>query len=102
MSVLDTFIKPFKCKSYSVKNRFVMAPMSRYFAPNGVLTQASVDYYRRRIEGGIGSVITEAVAIDRPGSVAADTVPHFHGKEALAAWDKARADVQAAGGAIIP
>lgn len=102
MTSLDCFYTPFECKSLKLRNRFMMAPMSRYFAPGGVLTQESADYYRRRIEGGAGAVITEAVAIDRPGSVAADTVPNFFGEAALAAWDRARADVQGAGGAIIP
>lgn len=100
--MLDAFITPFECKSFRVRNRFAMAPMSRYFSPNGVLTDASVDYYRRRVEGGIGTIITEAVGIDRPGSVAVDTVPRFWGEDALAAWDKARAAVQAAGGALVP
>lgn len=102
MTLLDPFFTPFKCKSLKLANRFMMAPMSRYFAPGGVLSQESADYYRRRIEGGVGAVITEAVAIDRPGSVAADTVPRFFGNEALAAWDRARAGVQSAGGAMIP
>ena len=101
-SLLNPFFTPFECKSLKVANRFTMAPMSRYFSPDGILTEASADYYRRRIEGGVGCVITEGVAIDRPGSVAADTVPGFFGKEGLAAWDRARAGVHAAGGAIIP
>ena len=102
MNLLDPFFTPFACKSLKLGNRFVMAPMSRYFAPGGILTQESADYYRRRIEGGIAAVITEGVAVDRPGSVAADTVPSFFGEEGLAAWDRARAQVHAAGGAIIP
>lgn len=102
MTALDAFFTPFACKSLKVANRFMMAPMSRYFAPGGILSQESADYYRRRIEGGVGAVITEGVAVDRPGSVAADTVPHFHGEAGLAAWDRARAGVHGAGGAIIP
>lgn len=102
MGALDSLMKPFECKSFKVQNRLMMAPMSRYFAPGGLLTQASVDYYRRRIEGGLGSVISEAVAIDRPGSVAADTVPHFYGDEALAMWARVREDCRKAGGAFIP
>lgn len=101
-NLLDPFFVPFECKSLKLANRFAMAPMSRYFSPDGILTKASADYYRRRIEGGVGCVITEGVAIDRPGSVAADTVPSFFGEEGLAAWDKARIGVHAAGGAIIP
>lgn len=102
MTLLDPFFTPFECKSLKVSNRFMMAPMSRYFAPGGILTQESADYYRRRIEGGVGAVITEGTAVDRPGSVAADTVPGFYGEEGLAAWDRARAGVHEAHGAIIP
>lgn len=100
--LLDPLFTPFECKSLRIANRFLMAPMSRYFAPGGILTAESVDYYRRRIEGGVGAVITEGVGIDRPGSVATDTIPVFYGDDGLAAWDRARREVQAAGGAIIP
>ncbi len=101
-SALTPLLQPFACKSLHLRNRFMMAPMSRYFAPSGIVTPASADYYRRRIEGGVACVITEGVAIDRPGAVAADTIPRFFGNEALAGWDRVRQDVQAAGGAIIP
>ena len=50
----------------------------------------------------MAAVITEGVAVDRPGSVAADTVPAFYGEEGLAAWARATADVHRAGGAMIP
>jgi len=100
--VLAPLLTPFTCKSLRVRNRFAMAPMSRYFAPGGIPTQASVDYYRRRIDGGIGTVITEGTAIDRPGAVAADTIPVFHGNEPLAAWSRVIDAVHAAGGAFIP
>lgn len=102
MSLLEPFFTPFECKSLKLANRFVMAPMSRYFAPGGILTPESADYYQRRIEGGVSCVITEGTAIDRPGAVAADTLPGFFGEERLAAWDRARRQVQGAGGAIIP
>ena len=102
MISLDPFFTPFDCKSLHLANRFVMAPMSRYFAPGGILSQESADYYRRRIEGGVAAVITEGVAVDRPGAVAADTVPSFYGEEGLAAWARATADVHRAGGAMIP
>ena len=102
MTVIDPLFVPFECKSLKLTNRFLMAPMSRYFSPGGVVTDAVADYYRRRIEGGAAGVITEGTAIDRPGAVAADTIPGFYGEPGLAAWDKVRRDVQQAGGAIIP
>lgn len=101
-SVLDPLLRPFRCKSLIVPNRFMMAPMSRYFAPGGMIGEDNVDYYRRRLEGGCGAVITEGVSIDRPGAVAADNVPQFHGPESLAMWKKVVDDCHLAGGAFIP
>lgn len=101
-SVLDPLLSPFRCKSLSVANRFVMAPMSRYFAPDGMIIPEVADYYRRRIEGGCGAVITEGISIDRPGAVAADRVPQFHGNQSLAAWKNVVDQCHAAGGAFIP
>ena len=101
-SVLDPLLSPFRCKSLSVANRFVMAPMSRYFAPNGMIIPEVADYYRRRIDGGCGAVITEGISIDRPGAVAADRVPQFHGAKSLAAWKNVVDQCHAAGGAFIP
>lgn len=101
-SLLDPLLAPFVCKSLSVPNRFVMAPMSRYFAPDGMIGNDVVDYYRRRIEGGCGAVITEGISIDRPGAVAADRVPQFHGAASLAAWKVAVDQCHGAGGAFIP
>ena len=46
---------PFACKSLKAPNRFCMAPMSRYFAPGGVLGEDGAEYYRRRAAGGVGS-----------------------------------------------
>lgn len=101
-SVLDPLLVPFECKSLKVPNRLVMAPMSRYFAPGGMIIPEVADYYRRRIEGGCGAVITEGISIDRPGAVAADRVPQFHGKESLAEWKKVVDQCHDAGGAFIP
>ena len=101
-SLLDPLLAPFVCKSLSIPNRFVMAPMSRYFAPDGMIGNDVVDYYRRRIEGGCGAIITEGIAIDRPGAVAADRVPQFHGAASLAAWKIAVDQCHVAGGAFIP
>jgi len=45
---------PFACKSLKAPNRFCMAPMSRYFAPGGVLGDDGAEYYRRRAAAGRG------------------------------------------------
>jgi 2,4-dienoyl-CoA reductase-like NADH-dependent reductase (Old Yellow Enzyme family) len=100
--MFDNLLTSFTCKSLTLGNRFLMAPMSRYFAPGGIPGSDIADYYRRRIEGGIAGVVTEGVAIDVPGAVAAENIPDFHGEQALAGWRRVVGDVQTAGGAFIP
>ena len=100
--MLQPLFEPFACKSLTTRNRFVMAPMTRYFSPAGVLPPEGVRYYQRRAAAQVGLIITEGVGINRPNSVAVDTVPLFHGAHRLAPWQQAVDAVHAAGGAIAP
>tara|TARA_B100000749_G_scaffold280455_1_gene276747 strand:- start:185763 stop:186866 length:1104 start_codon:yes stop_codon:yes gene_type:complete len=75
----------FKSTKLSLKNRIVMAPMTRSQSPGHIPTSLSVDYYRRRAEGGVGLIITEGINIDDPSSAGYSDVPILHG-EALSAW----------------
>ncbi|WP_291174805.1 12-oxophytodienoate reductase [Erythrobacter sp.] len=93
---------PFECKSLKAGNRYCMAPMSRYFAPGGVLTEEGAEYYRRRAAAGIGTVITEGTGVAIDHCVAADTVPIFDGDKALAGWQRAVEAVHAEGGMFVP
>jgi len=55
LTPLPTYLlfQPFHLKSLELKNRFVMAPMTRQFSPDGVPTADVVSYYRRRAEGEV-------------------------------------------------
>lgn len=93
---------PFACKSLRAPNRFCMAPMSRYFAPGGVLTEDGAEYYRRRAAAGIGTIITEGTGVAIDHTVAADNVPLFAGDAPLAGWQGAIDAVHAEGGTFVP
>lgn len=93
---------PFACKSLRAPNRFCMAPMSRYFAPGGVLTEHGAEYYRRRAAAGIGTIITEGTGVAIDHTVAADNVPLFAGDEPLAGWKGAIDAVHAEGATFVP
>ena len=93
---------PFTCKSLSIRNRIVMAPMTRSFSPRGIPTAEVAAYYRRRAEGGVGLIITEGAAIDRPAAMDATHIPKFHGDEPLAGWRHVVREVSAAGVSIAP
>lgn len=98
----DSLFRPFNLKSLNIKNRIVMAPMTRSFSPNGIPTEKVAAYYQKRAEGDVGLILTEGTVIDRVSSSNDPNVPHFHGEEALAGWKKVIEDVHAAGGSIAP
>jgi 2,4-dienoyl-CoA reductase-like NADH-dependent reductase (Old Yellow Enzyme family) len=104
MTALDNspLFRPFRLKSLELKNRIVMAPMTRNFAPDGVPGQANADYYRRRAEGGAGLLLSEGTVINRPASRNEARIPFFHGDAALAGWKQVIDGVHEAGGRMGP
>ena len=58
--------QPFRLKSLELKNRIVMAPMTRSFSPEGVPTPKVADYYARRAEGEVGMIVSEGTVVNRP------------------------------------
>jgi len=97
----DVLFEPFRVKSLTLKNRIVMAPMTRSFAQGGVPGEAHAAYYRRRAEGQVGLILSEGAVIERPNSHNDPGVPFFYG-EALAGWKPVIDAVHAAGAAMGP
>ncbi len=93
--------QPYSGGGLFLNNRFVMAPMSRYFSPGGVPDAAVAAYYRRRVEGGVGLVITEGTWISDPTAANDDRCPRLFGEAALAGWKQVVDGVHAAGGKIV-
>ena len=101
MTDTTPLFRPFDVRSLHLKNRVVMAPMTRSQSPHGIPTADMTAYYRRRAEGDVGLIVTEGTAIDRPAAKNDPNVPNFHGA-ALTAWQQIVAAVHAAGGVIAP
>jgi 2,4-dienoyl-CoA reductase-like NADH-dependent reductase (Old Yellow Enzyme family) len=93
---------PFQYKGLHLRNRFVMAPMTRVKSPDGVPGQDVVDYYSRRASAEVGLILTEGTVIDRPASKNEKDIPNFHGAASLDGWKKVVQAVHANGGAIAP
>lgn len=91
----------FRCKSLDVRNRIVMAPMTRRASPGGLPTREVVAYYRRRAAAEVGLILSEGTAVDRPGARHDGCVPNFFGA-ALPVWAEILEGVRAAGGHIAP
>ncbi|WP_221892712.1 12-oxophytodienoate reductase [Pontivivens nitratireducens] len=83
-----------------LRNRIVMAPMTRECAPDGVPTLEMARYYARRAEGGVGMIVTEGAAPNEEGRFGRN-VPRLYGADALAGWARVVAPVKAAGAAIL-
>lgn len=91
----------------TLRNRVVMAPMTRNRSPDGVPGEDVAAYYRRRAENDVGLIVTEGVAVDHPAAVGNAglkefAVPEMFGDAALAAWKHIVDGVHQAGGAIFP
>ncbi len=104
MTFSDTAIlfEPFHLKTLSLRNRIVMAPMTRTFAPEGIPGRNVADYYRRRAENDVGLILSEGTVIDRPAASNHPAIPHFHGETALAGWQRVIDGVHQAGGRMGP
>ncbi len=102
MSLLDPLFTPFQVGRLTLPNRFVMAPMTRSKSPGQVPGADVAAYYRRRVEGGVGLLVTEGTSIDHPAAANDPQVPRFHGDDALAGWANVVKEVKAAGGHIVP
>ncbi len=98
----DALFRPFSYKSLKLKNRVVMAPMTRCFSPDGVPTPEVAAYYRRRAEGEVGLILSEGTVVARPSAKNDPNVPDFHGEQALAGWKRVIDEVHAAGGVMAP
>jgi 2,4-dienoyl-CoA reductase-like NADH-dependent reductase (Old Yellow Enzyme family) len=93
-------LSPFQVRDLKLRNRVVMAPMTREHAKGGVPTAEMAAYYARRAAGGTALVITEGAAPDAAGSFGSD-VPNFFGEAALEKWRAIGSAVHAQGAAIL-
>jgi len=91
---------PFRCRGIELRNRVVMAPMTRESAPAGIPTEEITAYYTRRAAGGTALIITEGTPPDPVGAFGA-RVPRFFGDDALEGWRKVAQAVHAEGAAIM-
>ena len=80
-----------------LKNRIVMAPMTRGFAKDVHLCNDEIGkYYIRRAESGMGLIITEGMVI-HPGGNGYSTVPFIYTKSQAESWRDTVNKVQAYG-----
>ena len=94
-------LEPADVAGLHLRNRLVMAPMTRQFSPGGIPGEDVAAYYRRA-RSSLGLLITEGTYVDHRSAGTSDRVPRFFGAEALAGWREVAGAVHAEGGAIFP
>ncbi|HET7587013.1 MAG TPA: alkene reductase [Gammaproteobacteria bacterium] len=92
-------LQPVTLGPYTLKNRIVMAPMTRSRAnnPDRAPTNMHVTYYGQRASAGL--IITEATQVS-PQGVGYIHTPGLHSAAQVAAWRDVTTAVHAAGGTI--
>jgi N-ethylmaleimide reductase len=99
MSATEILFTPVKLGSIELKNRLVMAPLTRMRAVAGdVPNPLAVEYYAQRASAGL--IITEATQIS-PLGMGYPATPGIYSADQTAAWKKIVEAVHAKGGAIV-
>ena len=98
----DQLFQPFRLKSLELKNRIVMAPMTRSFSPGGIPAANVADYYDRRAVGKVGLIISEGTVVNRPAASNDPDIPHFYGDQPLRGWQAVIGQVHRDGGVMAP
>lgn len=95
----NVLFRPFNLSGLTLRNRIVMAPLTRNRAIHGtdVPQQINVEYYTQRADAGL--IISEATQISPTGKGYAWT-PGIYSAEQVAGWKLITEAVHAKGGAI--
>ncbi|MFI7601252.1 NADH:flavin oxidoreductase [Actinoplanes sp. NPDC049681] len=101
-TVQNALLTTFDVGRLRLRNRVVMAPMTREASHDGVPTSDMIDYYVRRAAGGVGLIITEGTTVAHESARNRIGVPVFHGDASLGRWSELAAAVHAEGAAIVP
>lgn len=99
---IELLFRPFNHRKITLPSRVVMAPMSRFFSPDGIPAPEMALYYRRRAEHAVGLIITESASINEASASADTCMPQFHGGAALRAWKQICRQVHATQCRIAP
>lgn len=94
---MKTLFDAVQVGNLQLRNRIVMAPLTRNRAPDAIPTPLMAEYYAQRASAGL--IISEATAITHQGQGYAD-VPGLYGTEQLDGWKRVTQAVHDNGGLI--
>lgn len=92
-------LSPIQVGTLNLNNRFVMAPLTRNRAGEGLVpTDMMVEYYRQRASAGL--IITEATLVSEDG-IGYPNIPGIYSDAQTEGWKKVTDAVHRAGGKIV-
>ena len=94
---LAPLFTPFAINGLKLPNRFVMPGMQRQWCDDGAPQPKLAEYYRERVEGGVGLIITESCAVDHPSSTQTPMFCRIT-NATMSAWQRCFDAVNRAGG----
>ena len=96
----NTLFSQYALNGLTLKNRVVMAPMTRNFSPNGIPAEYAPTYYSKRASGGVGLIITEGVEVSHPSASGYPDCPNLQTNESKNMWEKVVSEVHKNGSPI--
>ncbi|MBO9602746.1 MAG: 12-oxophytodienoate reductase [Novosphingobium sp.] len=96
---IEPLFAPIALGGTILPNRFVLPGMQRGWCSDGAPTHLLTEYYRRRIAGGVGLIVSESVAIDHPSATQSDSFARLDDRTA-GGWGKCISAVRQEGGKI--
>ncbi|WP_440115564.1 oxidoreductase [Paenibacillus sp. QZ-Y1] len=99
---MSTLLNPVTINEWHLRNRLVMAPLTRGFANDhdGTVTAEVVAYYEQRARDGVGLIITEGIIPELAGK-GTYGIPGLYTAEQTASWKRVTEAVHTHGGTII-
>lgn len=91
---------PAQLAGLALKNRWVMAPLTRCRSPGGGPTQQAAEYYAKRAAGGVGMIISEGTLVDHPLAGAYPDVPYLR-EDTVPGWKRITDAVHAEGSRML-
>ncbi|MCM3174796.1 alkene reductase [Paenibacillus sp. MER 99-2] len=102
MNRLSSLLSPVNINQWKLRNRVVMAPLTRGFAmdQDGTVTEEMVAYYERRARYGVGLIITEGINPSLAGK-GTFNIPGLYTAKQTNSWKRVTEAVHGHGATII-
>ena len=89
----NSLFSAYNMNGLNLRNRVVMAPMTRNLSPNGIPKEYAPTYYARRAQGGVGLILTEGVEVSHRAASGYPNCPNLETDEAKKMWQKVVSEV---------